>query len=82
MMISPVSSLLYNTIEYDTPYAHTTNDLFLKTKIGEPVKVDALEQLQADKATDDAWYDVLGRRYLNRPAEGGIYIHNGQKVRL
>ncbi len=82
MMISPVSSLLYNSVEYGTPYARTTNDLYLKTKIGEPVKVDALEQLQADKATDDAWYDVLGRRFRNRPAEGGIYIHNGQKVRL
>ena len=31
------------------------------------------------KTTDDAWYSITGVR-ISKPAQPGLYIHNGKKV--
>ena len=30
--------------------------------------------------TDDAWYDITGHRFHDKPSTPGIYIHNGKKL--
>ena len=32
--------------------------------------------------SDDAWYDLSGRKYNKRPTKPGLYIHKGKKVSL
>ena len=32
--------------------------------------------------SDDAWYDLSGRKYDKRPAKPGLYIHKGEKVMI
>ncbi len=32
--------------------------------------------------SDDAWYDLSGRKYGKRPTKPGLYIHKGKKVSL
>jgi len=41
---------------------------------------DGLEQTGEAEAQDDAYYDLLGRRYTGAVPGPGIYIHRGQKV--
>lgn len=44
------------------------------------------EYTEADVVTsdvpkeNDAWYDLHGRKYINRPVKSGVYIHNYRKV--
>ena len=36
--------------------------------------------INSDMKTDNAWYNLNGIRFENKPAAPGIYIHNGKKV--
>ena len=39
----------------------------------------AIRQVKSSEAVTDVWYDLQGRRLLNRPSRAGLYIHNGKK---
>ena len=30
--------------------------------------------------SDDAWYDLSGRKLSGKPSQRGVYIHGGRKV--
>ena len=38
-----------------------------------------INEVSADKAST-VWYDLMGRRYEQKPSAAGIYINNGKKV--
>ncbi len=40
----------------------------------------AITTINSDSKVDNAWYDMNGVRFENKPAAPGIYIHNGEKV--
>jgi arabinogalactan endo-1,4-beta-galactosidase len=41
---------------------------------------DGIQNIKAEKATDDAWYSLDGQRMATKPATKGIFIHQGRKV--
>ena len=75
--------MLTDCTNYGTEYANTTNDLYLYLTLGEPI-VDntALDNLSEENNYDDAWYDMLGRRYVDQPTFKGVFIHKGKKIIL
>ena len=50
------------------------NLYFFKAK-----EVTGINEVSADKAST-VWYDLMGRRYEQKPSAAGIYINNGKKV--
>ena len=43
-------------------------------------KPTGIETINSDKKVDNAWYNMNGIRFENKPTVPGIYIHNGQKM--
>ena len=43
-------------------------------------KPTGIETINSDKKVDNAWYNMNGIRFENKPSVPGIYIHNGQKM--
>ena len=41
---------------------------------------DATRLNDNDENTNDAWYDLNGRKLDKKPVTKGLYIHNGKKV--
>ncbi|MDY6411630.1 MAG: hypothetical protein SPL28_01380, partial [Bacteroidales bacterium] len=39
-----------------------------------------IETVGRDIKSDNAWYNLQGVRFENKPVAPGIYIHNGKKV--
>lgn len=44
-----------------------------------PTNIECIKPIMPD-ATDNAWYDLGGRKLRTKPAISGIYIHAGKKV--
>ena len=44
------------------------------------VNIDRILEAKSLPSTDLRWYDLLGHPYESRPAQPGIYIHQGRKV--
>lgn len=42
--------------------------------------LDAIEAINSDSKTDNAWYNMNGVRFEKEPIAPGIYIHNSKKV--
>ena len=42
--------------------------------------ISGIKNINADGAADNAWYDLQGHRYSERPSTAGLYIHNGKKI--
>jgi hypothetical protein len=40
----------------------------------------AIDTINSDLKSDNAWYNMNGIRFESKPAAPGIYIHNGKKV--
>lgn len=47
----------------------------------EPTEVTGIESIDNGQRTiaDDAWYSIDGKRLNGKPAQKGLYIHNGRK---
>ena len=43
---------------------------------------DAVTALQAKDEADKVWFTLDGRKLEKRPAQQGVYINNGKKIRL
>ena len=41
-----------------------------------------IETVGRDIKSDNAWYNLQGVRFENKPVAPGIYIHNGKKVMI
>ena len=69
-------------IEPFSGYLIVTNSL-IEGKVGSIVgdETTGIGSVAADRAADDAWYDLSGRRLSAEPTARGIYIHKGKKVR-
>jgi hypothetical protein len=39
----------------------------------------AIVAVGEDMNSDDAWYDLSGRKFSGRPATKGLYVHHGNK---
>ena len=52
--------------------------LIYKAEQTAPTSVKTLKADDAD--ADSYYYDLLGRRYTQRPGSKGVYIKNGKKV--
>ena len=39
-----------------------------------------INEKPVEKNYDDAWYDLSGRKYTEKPTSKGIYIRNGKKI--
>ena len=40
----------------------------------------SIDEVQREPYKDDAWYDLSGRKYTEKPTSKGIYIRNGKKI--
>ena len=40
----------------------------------------AIDEVKANNAESNIWFDLQGRAYNQKPAAAGLYIHNGKKV--
>lgn len=44
--------------------------------------VTGINDIRAEKASDEYWYSLSGVRYKGRPSARGIYVHGGKKIVL
>ena len=83
---TPMYSMLTDCTNYGTADANTTNDLYASLAIGSPLADTNLcnwgKWCTNMSTEDDAWYDMLGRRFVEKPTWKGIFIHQGKKVQL
>lgn len=76
MVEKPVLSILYDYSNYGTKTQNRTNDLFVNLSLA-PARSHSLDNIPY--STDNYWYDIMGRRYVERPTQVGVYIRNGKK---
>ena len=43
-------------------------------------KATGIDEIQADKTGDNAYYNLMGQKFSGGNLPAGIYIHNGQKI--
>jgi len=58
-----------------TPMNYRENAL-----LGTPDTPTSISFVATDTLNGAGWYDLQGRKLEKKPVEGGVYIHNGQKV--
>lgn len=63
---------------YETSFRNRTDDLYPTIYLA-PALHTAISD-KYDRSTDNNYYDLLGRRYTERPTQAGVYIHNGEKI--
>ena len=47
---------------------------------GEETGIDEISKESRSLGVADGWYSLDGRRLGSKPADAGLYIHNGRKV--
>ena len=63
---------------YETEFRNRTDDLYPTLLLAPAVHTALSDGL--DQQADDNYYDILGKRYTERPTAAGVYIHNGEKL--
>lgn len=58
---------------------NTTNDLYLALTFPTPQIKSGIETPVLQQV-DKYYYDMLGRRYYERPMVEGVYLHQGKKI--
>lgn len=71
----------YNAPLFDSTTGRVSSAMAELAKFGD---TSGIEEIGADNASPEndapCWYDLQGRRYRERPASPGLYIHKGKKV--
>ena len=58
-------------------------EFIINTDEDAPTGIVESEEIRVkSEESDDAWYDLSGRKYGKRPTKPGLYIHKGKKVSL
>ena len=62
------------------PGEKTVQKVVMNISGEDDILTDVIEVILPAPVQDDAWYDLQGRKYINKPNEPGIYIMNGRKI--
>ena len=62
------------------PGEQTVKKIIMNIADEENVITKVIEIMMPTPVQDDAWYDLLGRKYDTKPNTPGIYIMNGRKI--
>ena len=69
---------------FSVPYLKTNAEAHVRAFVhhfGDEETTGILEvSAEADGTKDDAWYSLSGMRLNGKPAQRGLYIHQGKKV--
>ena len=82
------SRKIYAVVAENIPYGNSVGwiEIWSSPKVKKVADNTVIRTITADcKSTDDAWYDLCGRKisngeFTNGRLPKGLYIHNGKKV--
>ena len=55
------------------------SDALFQIFVNDVAIATSIDEVQREPLIDDAWYDLSGRKYTEKPTSKGIYIKNGKK---
>lgn len=81
----PSDNLTINAFRahFHVDLGQTTEARNIVMNLGEddPTGIVESEEIRVkSEESDDAWYDLSGRKYTERPTKPGLYVHGGKKV--
>ncbi len=77
------SRKIYAVVAENIPYGNSVGwiEIWSSPKVKKVADNTAISTITADgMSTNDAWYDLRGRKITNGRLPKGVYIHNGKKV--